>query len=311
MCQDPVLKEVITFVHTSKWIKETRTHWNTENENVGERFRYKCQENAKMPIKKDLNTWPIESTPWNRVHIDYAGALKGKMYLMVVDTYSKWPEMFEMSSCTFVTTIRKLRSLFTQFGNPQILVSDNGTCFSSTEFKDFCDAKGIKHVHSPPFDSQSNEQVERFVDTFKRALKKLDGEGVGTQEAIETFLQTYRRSPCSATPGEQSLVELFLERPIRTTLILLNTTNPYTSTQHSENMEKRLRYGAAIFDLTERNGFQELYDTQTNYALDSVTLPLRSLPTRVIPKIKHFQPLPLHWEQQLRLLPNLESRPRA
>uniref|UniRef100_A0A1I7X099 Uncharacterized protein n=1 Tax=Heterorhabditis bacteriophora TaxID=37862 RepID=A0A1I7X099_HETBA len=26
----------------------------------------RCQENAKMPIKKDLNTWPIESTPWNR-----------------------------------------------------------------------------------------------------------------------------------------------------------------------------------------------------------------------------------------------------
>ena len=78
-----------------------------------------CQKAAKMPVKTVLHSWKMEGKPWNRLHIDYAGPLNGKMYLVVVDAYSKWPEVFEMPSSSTTATLRELRPLFARFGNPR------------------------------------------------------------------------------------------------------------------------------------------------------------------------------------------------
>ncbi|KHJ97228.1 integrase core domain protein [Oesophagostomum dentatum] len=95
--------------------------------------------------------------------------MNGKMFLVIVDAYSKWPEIIEMTSTTSLATIRDSTRLFAQFGNPETIVSDNGSQFASREFAEFCNSNGITHVRSPPFHPQSNGQAERFVDTFKRA----------------------------------------------------------------------------------------------------------------------------------------------
>jgi transposase InsO family protein len=70
-----------------------------------------------------------------------------------------------------------LNGLFYTFGSPENLVSDNGSQFASQEFQDFCKSLGINHIFTAPYHPQSNGQSERFVDTFKRALKKMKGEG--------------------------------------------------------------------------------------------------------------------------------------
>jgi len=40
--------------------------------------------------------WPTQ--PWARLHLDFAGPLKGKMYLTIVDAHSKWIEAINTSS---------------------------------------------------------------------------------------------------------------------------------------------------------------------------------------------------------------------
>ncbi|KHJ92362.1 hypothetical protein OESDEN_07748 [Oesophagostomum dentatum] len=87
-----------------------------------------------------------------------------------------------------------------------MIVSDNGSQFVSRKFAEFCNSNGIAHVRSPPFHPQSNGQAERFVDTFKRALQKLK-DSCTTSEALQKFLQGYRRTPCSASPGGRSPAE--------------------------------------------------------------------------------------------------------
>lgn len=141
-----------------------------------------------------------------------------------------------MSSTTSIATIKELQRLFAQFGFPQTLVTDNGTQFTSKDFSDFCARNGIKHLRSPPFHPQSNGQAERFVDTFKRALQKLRREGT-TQDAIQTFLLHYRRTPCSMLPGGQSPAEAFLGRRLRTTLSLLKPSATTGQLQHNQKME--------------------------------------------------------------------------
>jgi len=46
--------------------------------------------------------------PWQRVHIDFAGPFMGKMFLIVVDSHSKWIEVEMMSNITSEATIEKL-----------------------------------------------------------------------------------------------------------------------------------------------------------------------------------------------------------
>ncbi|PIO77383.1 integrase core domain protein [Teladorsagia circumcincta] len=158
-----------------KMLARGYVYWMNINRDIDENVHHcsYCQETAKMPRKTALNSWPDGKKLWNRVHIDYAGPINGMMYLVVVDSYSKWPEVSEMSSSTTKATLRELKMLFARYGNPKVIVSDNGTQFTSREFKEFCDEEGIEHIRSPPFHPQSNGQAERFVDTLKRSLLKL------------------------------------------------------------------------------------------------------------------------------------------
>lgn len=159
--------------------------------------------------------WPKPICPWQRVHIDYAGPIDGDYYLLAVDFFSKWPEVIRSNRITAAATIGILRSIFARLGMPETLVSDNGTQFTSSEFAQFCVSNGIDHVTTAPFHPQANGQAERFVDTFKRANKKLE-EGRGTiGEILETFLLAYRSKPNRAAPDDgQSPSEVIFGRRI-------------------------------------------------------------------------------------------------
>nr|VZI32415.1 unnamed protein product [Spirometra erinaceieuropaei] len=154
----------------------------------------RCQQAAMMPPRQPPVPWEPPERPWSRVHIDFAGPLNGVSYLILVDTYSKWPEIAPLNPATASATIAFLRRIFSQHGLPEVLVSDNGSQFTSSLFEDFCRQHNIQHLRSPPYHPQSNGQAERFVDTFKRALLKARGEGT-TDEIVQAFLFSYRTTP--------------------------------------------------------------------------------------------------------------------
>ena len=72
------------------------------------------------------------------------------MFLIVVDAYSKWMKVCPMRTTTLQATFVKLHCAFATHGLPDIIVSDNGTCFTSAEFAEFVQCNGIKHVRSAP-----------------------------------------------------------------------------------------------------------------------------------------------------------------
>ncbi|XP_029142978.1 uncharacterized protein K02A2.6-like, partial [Protobothrops mucrosquamatus] len=204
---------------------------------------FQCASASKMPIKAELSSWPIPEKPWSRVHIDYAGPVNGQSFLVAVDAFSKWPEVFLMDSTTTSSTVAKLNQLFSRFGAPETIVSDNGTQFTSAHFELFCKRNGINHVRSPPFHPQSNGQAERFVDTFKRALQKSKGEGT-TADLIERFLLMYRATPNPQSPGGVSPAEALMNRKLR---MPFDVIRPATiPTRRNQVMERQFnrRHGA-------------------------------------------------------------------
>ena len=88
------------------------------------------------------------------------------MFTLIIDGHSKWVEIFKTSSTTSAATIQLLRSTFARFSIPQTIVSDNGSCFTSSEFEEFLKLNGIAHLLTAPYHPQSNGLAERMVQAF-------------------------------------------------------------------------------------------------------------------------------------------------
>ena len=101
----------------------------------------------------------------------------GKMFLLIIDAHSQWMDIHCVNSDTSSVTIEKIRATFATHGLPEILVSDNGSSFVSSEFKSFLQKNDIKHITAAPYHLASNGLVELAVQTFKQEMKK---EGDGT-----------------------------------------------------------------------------------------------------------------------------------
>ena len=93
-------------------------------------------------------------------------------YLVVVDYFSKFPEMFVLPDKTAKTVAEQLKCIFARFGIPYEIMSDN-MLFQNREFLTFAKEWNFKTTTSSPQYFQSNGQVKRTIQTLKRFLKKL------------------------------------------------------------------------------------------------------------------------------------------
>ena len=57
-----------------------------------------CQENRKLPASAPMYPWNWPQRPWSRVHIDHAGPFMNHYFLVIIDAYLKWTELFQVSS---------------------------------------------------------------------------------------------------------------------------------------------------------------------------------------------------------------------
>ena len=121
-----------------------------------------CQSVKNSPPVAPLHPWVWPSKPWERIHVDFAGPFLGSSFLIVVDAYSKWPEVFRMSSTSAEKTIEVLRHLFAAHGLPEQLVSDNGPQFVSEEF-------AIVHARKW-YPSHSHSSLPSIIKRARRTL---------------------------------------------------------------------------------------------------------------------------------------------
>ncbi|KMQ86353.1 hypothetical protein RF55_14672 [Lasius niger] len=178
-----------------------------------------CNTFKNNPPKVEQHIWEPSAAPMHRVHADFAGPFLGHWFFIVVDSYSKWPEVRIVKNLAAKTIIEECREIFAMYGVPQIFVTDNGRTFTSSDFKAFLERNGVIFKYTAPYNPATNGQAERFVQTLKNALRRMDANAANVYEKLCKMLLQYRIAPHATT--NRSPAELFLGRKLRTRLDLL------------------------------------------------------------------------------------------
>ncbi|CAI6356579.1 unnamed protein product [Macrosiphum euphorbiae] len=162
-----------------------------------------CQVNQYDKIKKIYAPLPETSQTWMRLHLDLFDAQQCK-FLILIDDYSKWIEVWLMQSTDTKSVVDKLKSCFACFGLPAIVLADKEPPFNSENFKQFLLKNNIKYMNSPPYNPTSNGLAERGVQTIKKYLLKnvVAGCPPGKEvmkDKLLGCLSNYRNTPCTTT----------------------------------------------------------------------------------------------------------------
>lgn len=118
------------------------------------------------PQREPLMPTKLPDYPWQKVGSDLF-MLKGATYLVLVDYFSRYPEVVKLTSTTSHSVIEALKPIFSRHGVPETMVSDNGPQYASQEFAEFAQ---LYDFTSSPYFPQSNGQAERTVQTLKKNL---------------------------------------------------------------------------------------------------------------------------------------------
>ena len=171
--------------------------------------------------------------------MDFAGPFLGSMFLIIVDSYSKWPIVKQMRKTTSSQTIEVLRTVFSDWGLPTQIVSDNGPQFISEEFKTFLRENSIQQILSAPYHPKTNGLAERLVQTFKLAMKAAKNDQGTIQTKLAKFLIVYSNTPHSTTKECPST--LILGRKLSTRLDLIKPNLSDAVSKSQQNMVRSTR----------------------------------------------------------------------
>ena len=173
-----------------------------------------CPECIQIKPEKAIKTSQIIETikPLYRFVIDLyqipvkfteAAALNGhakfRYVLMCVDHFSKylWGVLIENKEGE--TILKELELIFNQFGQPELLHSDNGKEFKNHKLKKFCDDRKIKIKTGKPFHPKSQGAIERLNcflgESFTLAFSEFQERNEnGKRFELEKVLKAYVNS---------------------------------------------------------------------------------------------------------------------
>lgn len=207
-----------------------------------------CENCAKVkdnPPKSELIPWAWPLKPWIRLHIDYCGPIHGHYILVIIDSHSKWVEAFPTKSMSAATTIKCLREIFSRFGLPEIVVSDNYPSFLSEELQNFLAKNGVKFKSGAVWCPRTNGAAENAVRTLKRAIYAALGK-VDHMNSLDLVLQRFLldyRNTTHLTTGI-SPAQAMLGRSLRCTLDLMRP--PTTASHVQKQQENQITYHGGV-----------------------------------------------------------------
>ena len=189
-----------------------------------------CQSFAPEQCREDLQPHEMPSRPWSKVGA-YLFELGQQNFLILVDYWSSYFEVQELKRITSTTVITACKVQFARHGIPDVLITDNGTQFSSSEFAKLAEAWKLEHKTSSPHHPQSNGKAENAVKICKNLLKKARADN---RDPLLAFLD-WRNTPTEGL-GTSPVQRLMVRR----TRTLLPTHTKLLKPQLDSETEAKL-----------------------------------------------------------------------
>ena len=132
----------------------------------------------------------IPAVPWTKLASDIFH-FQNDSFLLIVDFTSRFPIVCKLTSMTAKHVASHFSQVFSEYGWPDTLLTDNGPCFAAQEFKQLMMDMSVNHITSSPHYPQSNGLAEKYVQIVKNLFIKAYEEGTDYQKA----LMIYRNTP--------------------------------------------------------------------------------------------------------------------
>ncbi|XP_052775537.1 uncharacterized protein K02A2.6-like [Mya arenaria] len=167
-------------------------------------------ENSREPLQ--MTEMPKQA--WDSVSMDFCGPFSdGKYLLVLIDDFSRFPIVEIITSLNAKSVIEKLDKIFSEYGIPEVLRTDNGPPMNSADFQNFSKQFGFKHRKITPIWPQANGECERFMKTIGKVIRAAKTQKADWRTDMYAFVRNYRATKHATT--KYSPAELLFGRQIR------------------------------------------------------------------------------------------------
>ena len=121
-----------------------------------------------------IKPWPFRGWGIDLIGHIFSPLSSGhKFVLVATDYFTKWVETISLKTVTSKNMVDFVREhIVYRFGIPQTITTDQGTMFTSEEFRDFAASMWIKLLNSSPYYTQANGQAEASNQILIKLIKK-------------------------------------------------------------------------------------------------------------------------------------------
>jgi hypothetical protein len=163
---------------------------------------WKYSESSSASSNPIIKPWPFRGWGIDLIgQINPSSSQGHKFVLLATDYFTKWVEAIPLKKVTSEIMIEFVKEhIIYRFGIPQTITTDQGTQFTSSEFRDFAESMGIKLLNSSPHYAQANGQAEASNKIMiKITRKKIDQKPRRWHSVLNEALWAYRMAPHGAT----------------------------------------------------------------------------------------------------------------
>jgi transposase InsO family protein len=160
---------------------ESHFYWPTLTRDVKQYVKTcdMCQRVGKSgkPVPALLQNLPLVTEPFKRIAIECplpTGVETGNRFILtIIDLCTHYVEAIALKSHEAPIVAKALITVFSHFGFPEEILSDQGPEVMSKMMRIFLKEFGIRHVQTRPYHPQCNGSCERFNGTMKAMLRSL------------------------------------------------------------------------------------------------------------------------------------------